>query len=141
MSKMNGGCLCGSVRYSVEAEPIFQAVCHCRSCQKQSGSPFSVDLVVPAAAVSVQGTIKTFHETGDSGKAVERRFCPECGSALISWGALVPNSLFIKTGTLDDPNWLSPTMEVYCDRAQPWVNLSGERQKFAKMPSELPPGL
>ena len=134
MRKVTGGCLCGSVRYSVEAEPIFQVVCHCRSCQKQSGSPFSVDLVVPASAVSVQGKMKTFHETGDSGKAVERRFCPDCGSALLSWGAMMPDALFIKAGTLDDPTWIAPTMEVYCDRAQPWVNLSGERQKFALMP-------
>jgi hypothetical protein len=134
MTKLIGGCLCGSVRYSVEAEPMFTVVCHCISCQKQSGSAFSVEFIVPSSAVSVQGQTKTFHETGDSGKAVERRFCPGCGSALISWGAMMPDALFIKAGTLDDPSWITPTMEVYCDRAQPWVNLSGERQKFAKMP-------
>jgi hypothetical protein len=134
MTKVTGGCLCGSVRYSVEAEPMFTVVCHCISCQKQSGSAFSVEFIVASSSVSVQGQTKTFHEKGDSGKAVERRFCPECGSALISWGAMMPDALFIKAGTLDDPSWIAPTMEVYCDRAQPWVNLSGERQKFAKMP-------
>jgi hypothetical protein len=134
MTKLTGGCLCGRVRYILEAEPFLTVVCHCKSCQKQSGSPFSVDLVVPASAVAVRGTTKTFHETGDSGKLVERRFCPECGSALISWGALMPDALFIKAGTLDDPSWVSPTMELYCDSAQPWVKLSGELTKFPKMP-------
>jgi hypothetical protein len=134
MTKLTGGCLCGSVRYSVDAEPMFTVVCHCKDCQKQSGSAFSVEFIVSSSAVSVEGTTKTFHQTGDSGKAVERRFCPECGSALISWGAMMPDAYLIKAGTLDDPNWIAPTMEVYCDRAQPWVNLSGERQKFAKMP-------
>jgi hypothetical protein len=135
MKKLTGGCLCGSVHYSVEAEPVLTAVCHCKNCQKQSGSAFSVEFAVPIAAVTVQGQTKTFHEKGDSGMPVERRFCPECGSALISWGAFMPDVLFIKAGTLDDTSWLSPTIEVYCDRAQPWVNLSGERQRFATMPA------
>jgi hypothetical protein len=135
MRKMTGGCLCGAVRYSVEAEPIVTAVCHCKNCQQQSGSAFSIEFAVPSSAVSVQGRTKTFHEKGDSGKAVERRFCPECGSGLISWGALMPDALFIKAGTLDDTSWISPTMEVYCDRAQPWVRLAGDMKKFPKAPS------
>jgi hypothetical protein len=122
------------VRYSVEAEPILTVVCHCTDCQKQAGAAFSIEFGVPLSAVTVQGTTKTFHGKGDSGKAVERRFCPECGSALISWGAAMPDALWVKAGTLDDTKWLSPTMEIYCDSAQPWVRLASDMKKFPKAP-------
>jgi hypothetical protein len=134
MRKMTGGCLCGQVRYSAEAEPILTAVCHCRNCQKQAGTAFTVVVAVPKSALMVTGTIKTFHDTGDSGKPVERRFCPECGSPIISEVAVMPDIAFIKAGTLDDTRWLSPTMELFCASAQPWVGLAGEMQRFPGMP-------
>ena len=135
MSKVSGGCLCGNVRYSVEAEPVFTVVCHCKNCQKQAGAAFSIEFGVPSSAVSVQGTIKTFHDKGDSGKSVDRHFCPECGSPLISEIAVMPDVSLIKAGTLDDTSWVLPTMELYCDSAQSWVKLLGEMKKFPKMPS------
>ena len=134
MSKIDGGCLCGKVRYSTAAEPVFTAVCHCKNCQKQTGTSFSVLVAVPSTALSVKGALKTFEDTGDSGKSVHRSFCPDCGSPIMSVVEAVPGLSFIKAGTLDDPNWLKPTMEIYCASAQPWVPLSGDTQKFAKAP-------
>jgi hypothetical protein len=135
MRKMTGGCLCGDVRYSAEAEPIFTAVCHCRNCQKQAGTAFSVVVAIPRSALTVTGGTKTFHDTGASGQPVARRFCPACGSPIVSEVASMPDITFIKAGTLDDTQWLSPTMEVFCGSAHPWVKLSGEMQRFAGMPS------
>jgi hypothetical protein len=116
MQQMVGGCLCGKVRYAAEADPVFTAVCHCKNCQKQAG------------------TSKTFEDTGDSGKPVHRNFCPDCGSPITSVVDAMPGLTFIKAGTLDDPSWLKPTMEVYCDSAQPWITYGGGLQRFAKMP-------
>jgi len=82
--KIEGGCLCGNVRYSADAEPAFVGVCHCKNCQKASGTAFRVVLAVPKPALSVQGTLKTFNDRGDTGKTLYRRFCPECGSAIIT---------------------------------------------------------
>jgi hypothetical protein len=134
MAHFTGGCLCGKIRFTASADPIFTGICHCRNCQKQSGTAFSVVIGVPASAVSVQGEMKTYHDTGDSGQEVERRFCPDCGSPITTEVAVMPDVIIIKAGTLDDPSGLQPAMEIYCDSAQPWVQLGGERTRFPKMP-------
>jgi hypothetical protein len=67
MAKMEGGCLCGAVRYTADAEPAIVLVCHCRDCQKFSGSAFGLLIELPQAAVKMQGELKTFTSTGDSG--------------------------------------------------------------------------
>jgi hypothetical protein len=108
--KMSGGCPFGQARYSAEAEPVFVGVCHCRNCQRQAGSGFSIVLTIPKPAFSVAGALKTFSDRGDSGKAVSRRFCPECGSPIISECEALPDLTIIKAGTLDDTSWLKPTM-------------------------------
>jgi hypothetical protein len=133
--KIEGGCLCGKVRYSADAEPVFVGVCHCKNCQRQAGTAFSIVAAVPKASLSIQGAMKTFNDRGDSGKAVYRRFCPDCGSPILSDVEVMPDISILKAGTLDDTSWLKPTMEIFCDSAQPWVSLGGGQQRFPKMPS------
>src|SRR6516164_7189095 len=127
--KIEGGCLCGKVRYSADVEPTFVGVCHCRNCQKGTGSAFSVVVAPPTPALTVQGTLETFTGRGDSGKATYRRFCPACGSALIDEAEIMPNITMILAGTLDDASWVKPASEIFCDSAQPWVHLGGERRR------------
>ena len=69
--KIEGGCLCGKVRYSADAEPAFVGVCHCKNCQKGTGTAFSLVVGLPKPALSVQGTLKTFTGRGDSGKEMK----------------------------------------------------------------------
>ena len=132
--KIEGGCLCGKVRYSAEADPAFVGVCHCKNCQRFSGSAFASVVALPKPALKLQGELKTFTDRGDSGKAMSRRFCPECGSSVVDEAEAMPNMVMVLIGTLDDASWVKPTMEIYLDSAQPWVRLGGERQRFAKMP-------
>jgi hypothetical protein len=134
MPEMTGGCLCGQVRYKANAEPALTAICHCKNCQKQAGSAFSIVVAVPESALTIQGTTKTYNDKGDSGKPVDRIFCPECGSPIISVAPALPGLSIIKAGTLDDTSWLKPTMEIFCDSAQPWLTLPGSMQRFPKMP-------
>lgn len=135
MVEISGGCLCGRVRYSASAEPIFVGVCHCTDCQKFSGSAFGAVIAVPRAAVTVSGTLKTFTKNGDSGQPISRQFCPECGSGILDEAALMPGVAMLNIGTLDDASWVKPAAQIYCDSAQPWVQLGGELQAFAKMPA------
>ncbi|MBV8167993.1 MAG: GFA family protein, partial [Alphaproteobacteria bacterium] len=115
--------------------PAFLAVCHCKNCQKQAGTAFSVVIAIPKSAMSIDGQLKTYHDRGDSGQPVLRNFCPECGSPITSDVDVMPDLTFIKAGTLDDTSWLKPTMEVYCDSVQPWITHAGNLQKFGKMPA------
>src|SRR5436305_10649265 len=101
---ITGGCLCGSVRYSCEADPVVQAACHCADCQRQTGSPFSVVVGVPREAFTVEGdTLASFSTTGeDHGRETQRNFCSACGSPLFSLSPLAPEIVLIKAGSLDD---------------------------------------
>ncbi len=134
MPQIAGGCLCGKVRYSASGDPAFVGVCHCKDCQKFTGSAFATIVGVPKSALSIQGRLSTFSKAGDSGKAIERKFCPECGSSVIDEVAAMPDIAMLGTGTLDDSSWVKPAMQIYCDSAQPWVHLQGEMKSFPKMP-------
>ena len=135
MPEIKGRCLCGAVSYSANADPAFVGLCHCKDCQKVTGSAFSVVLGLPASAVTFTGETKSFTKEGDSGKPVERRFCPVCGTTLADTAAVMPDMIMIGAGTLDDPSWVRPKMQIYCDSAQPWVQLKGEMKSFSKMPA------
>ena len=134
MPEIKGSCLCGQLRYTANAEPIFTGVCHCTDCQKESGTAFNIVVAVPQSAVSIQGSPKSYSTKGDSGKANVRKLCPNCGSTILSEPEAMAGASIIRAGTLDDPSWLKPTMEIYCDSAQPWVELGGGMKRFGKMP-------
>lgn len=129
-----GGCLCGKVRYEFEGDPLMAAICHCRHCQRQSGAPFSVVLAVADTAMTGLAAVKTYHDRGDSGQGVERLFCPDCGSPIVSRVDAMPGLSFVKAGTLDAPECWTPTVEVYCARAWPWLPaLAAERHALSNL--------
>ena len=135
MTSVTGRCLCGRVQYSLTGDPVFTGICHCRNCQRYTGSAFETALVFPSASVNVQGELKTYRDTGDSGQPVFRRFCPNCGSGMIAEASVMPGLTIVLAGTLDDPSFYKPEMEVYCSSAQPWTSASSnERARFPKMP-------
>ena len=132
---LNGGCLCGNIRYSCDAEPVLTAICHCPHCQKQTSSPFSIVVAVPRGTLKMAGqTLKTFDDVGESGLPVRRKFCGSCGSPIVSILDAMPDIEFIKAGTLDNTSWLNPTIEVWCATAQPWVKIDQSRQLMDKNP-------
>lgn len=120
---LTGRCLCGAVSYTVEAEPVVQAVCHCTDCQRQTGNPYSVIVGVPRAALSVEGdTLSSYTTIGeDHGGETERSFCSACGAPVFSHAAVMPEVVFIKAGSLDDASWVQPTVEAWTSSAQPWT--------------------
>lgn len=120
---LTGGCLCGAVRYSVSAEPVMQAVCHCKNCQRQAGSAWSMIAGVPEAALTITGEPRTYEDHGESGAPVLRQFCSTCGSPLFSHVAAAAGLVFIKAGTLDDPSGFAPQMQFWTKSKQPWVDL------------------
>ncbi len=120
---ITGGCLCGNVRYSADAEPVAQAACHCADCQRQTGSPFTVFVGVPADAFSVEGeTISSYKTSGDDHEGeTERSFCSNCGAPVFSASPLAPGVTLIKAGSLDDASWVEPGAEFFTSSAQPWA--------------------
>lgn len=133
-AKITGGCLCGAVRYECAADPIFTGNCHCRDCQKASGSAFAPAIALPAAALKITGDVKYFDGKADNGNSVSRGFCTNCGCRIIAKSSGMPDLVIVFAGTLDDPSWFQPQMDVYTSSAQPWDHMDPALPKFDKMP-------
>jgi hypothetical protein len=133
---MTGRCLCGSVTYELETEPVAQAFCYCSNCQRQAGTAFSVVIGVPADKFKVEGdTLSTFVTTGDvHGGPTHRHFCSNCGSPIYSAVDAAPDVVYVKAGTLDDPSWLEPNIEVFTRSAMPWAPHLERAARFDTMP-------
>jgi hypothetical protein len=136
MGKLDGRCLCGAVSYTSDAEPVGAAVCHCRNCQRHSGTAFSFVVLVPAQSLAVTGdALASFAQAGDEhDEPTTRWFCTGCGSPLWSESPLAPGMRLIRAGTLDDPSWLEPQYEVYTESRLPWLAPSGVEHQFPRGP-------
>jgi hypothetical protein len=128
-----GSCMCGAVRYECTAEPIAMVNCHCRDCQRATGTAFAAAMLVPANAVEIVGNVNYYDVICDSGKIIGRGFCPNCGSRLFSKPPL-PEFLGIMAGSLDYPSEFQPSMDIYTSSAQHWGCMNPELPKFDKMP-------
>lgn len=120
--RRTGGCLCGAVRYEVEWPPQALVVCHCKDCQKQAGTTFSLVGVSRREGLKVSGDLATFTHPGSSGQPVNRRFCGDCGSPVLTdtGAARAQGIIFFKAGTLDDTAGLAPTVHFWTASAQDW---------------------
>ncbi|HEX4110278.1 MAG TPA: GFA family protein [Solirubrobacteraceae bacterium] len=135
---MTGRCLCGNVSYTTESEPLIVAICHCNNCQRQTGTAYSLVVGVPRAGFSIAGaTLAEFETTTEStGTPSQRRFCSNCGSALVTFAEAAPDLALIKAGTLDDQHGLSPAVEVHCQSA--FAFAVAEDAGRARFPADLP---
>lgn len=116
-----GGCQCGQVRYELTAEPKRLVACHCRECQRQSGSAFGMSMLVKADSLTVTGETKAFTRVADSGNDNTGHFCPNCGVRIYQVPKFAAGMLVLKPGTLDDTRWLRPDYFVWMKSAQGWV--------------------
>jgi hypothetical protein len=129
-----GRCQCGQITYELSGDLIATAVCHCDHCQRQSGAAFSVNLIVHESQLAVSGDLSAFEDRGEHGDAVYvyRRFCGQCGTPIFSAMVEPAGILAVKAGTLDDRSGVRPTVEVWCDHKQPWVELPGMAASLAQ---------
>lgn len=109
MERFTGGCLCGDVRIEVTGRPYRVGLCHCLDCRKHHGALFQAYAVFPEDAVTVTG------ETREHGA---RNFCPRCGSSVFSRSA---DEIEVPLGTLDAPDQLTPTYELWTIRRESWL--------------------
>lgn len=137
MTPYTGGCLCGQIRYSIDAEPGPSRLCWCRDCQRIASNG-TVNVVFPSAAIQVSGTPAQHVKAADSGNAVTRRFCPACGSQLFSDSTGRPGLTVVRMGTLDDPSAVRPTSNIWTASAPAWACLDGALQQFPSGPPAAP---
>ena len=120
---LSGGCTCGAVRYDCDADPVFAVNCHCRDCQRATGSAYAAILIVPRTAVKVTGELRSFRTTGEAGSTVDRSFCGACGNPILSTLERIPNIVGLAAGSLDDPAIFKPAMDIFTESAQAWDHM------------------
>lgn len=135
---LEGGCLCGAVRYKATAEPMMVGHCYCVDCRKSSGTTHCTHAMVPDPAFSATGEIKFHDRPADSGSIISRGFCPICGSAILSRNSAMPGITAIRVSSLDDLNAVEPQMTVYASRAPAWAPLDRGKPVFEVMPEGGP---
>jgi len=142
MSRMkipfSGGCACGAIRYECCAEPIVMFKCHCRDCQRATGSAFLAGLLLPESAFHLtKGQLRYHFTPSMRGGKHKRGFCPECGSRLTGgeFDERPTGMIGVTMGSLDDPTWFHPQMDVFVSDAQPWDQMDSAIPKFEHYPS------
>ena len=129
-----GGCLCGSVRFSVNQAPIRTLVCHCTFCQRMTGSAFYANSVFPVQAVDFNaGEVRKYEHTSDeSGKKVYVEFCPVCGTTIGLTYERWPDFRAVSRGCYDNPNAVNITSNIWTHSAQSGVALPANVDCFAR---------
>jgi hypothetical protein len=109
MALQEGGCLCGGLRFAVAKAPLGVTVCHCRFCQRATGSAYMVEPVFAREdVVMTRGEPATFALRSEgSGKTVRVHFCAGCGTKLFLTFERFPTSCGVYAGTFDDPDWIA----------------------------------
>ena len=115
----SGGCSCGSVRYTIDAEPVRAFQCQCRDCRWDAGGHSSV-FVFPRHALALSGEVREFTRTTDRGSAKHKGFCPKCGVAIYNKPDKSPDLVGIYVGSLDDATAFKPAVIFYAARGYAW---------------------
>jgi hypothetical protein len=135
---LKGGCQCGAVRYEIRAAPSTLYVCHCTDCQRQSGSAFSMSMLVPRdALVITAGTPREWQRRHESGRLIDCVFCGDCGTRLYHKPTRAPQVAILKPGTLDEARSLSPVGHIWTRSAQAWVEIPEDAVCYDAQPADL----
>jgi hypothetical protein len=123
-----GGCDCGTIRYRLEDRPLIVHCCHCRWCQRESGSAFALNAMIESDRVSeLAGKPDIVDTPSASGLGQRVARCPQCRVAVWShYAGAGPVTRFVRVGTLDDPDVLPPDIHIFTSSRQPWFALPGD---------------
>ncbi|HYD94661.1 MAG TPA: GFA family protein [Noviherbaspirillum sp.] len=126
-----GGCLCRSVRYRAIGPALRTLVCHCRFCQKMTGSTSYAETMYPVDAVEFIGRLSIYrHYSETSAKPVHVHFCPTCGTTVTLTFERWPEYRAISRGTFDDPDWIPIDAHIWTESAQSGVVLPASTDCF-----------
>ena len=135
MEQFTGGCLCGKIRYKVNAVPQRIHNCHCDNCRKVTGSAFATNIFVAEDDIMItQGEPKFHSHTADSGNVLVKEFCGNCGSQLFGYGTGRPGVKNIKVGSIDDARFVQPIANLYMKSALPFTHIDRGLDCFDRMP-------
>lgn len=134
MAKFEGGCACGAVRFSTDADPMMAGHCQCGKCQKLGGGGHASFAAFPADSLTVTGKVTFWDYIADSGNTASRGHCPTCGSHVFGKTTGMPTMIAVHLAALEDSSKIAPSMVVFSSKAQPWDHMDPSLPRFPGMP-------
>jgi hypothetical protein len=131
---IEGGCSCRAVRYRISSKPLFVHCCHCRWCQRETGSSFALNAMLEADRVLLlQGELQIIDTPSNSGRGQKIARCSKCLVTVWSNYAGAGDAVrFVRVGTLDEPDRLPPDIHIFTSTKQPWVVLAQDTPAVAE---------
>jgi hypothetical protein len=133
--EISGGCLCRSVRYESSAAPMITRVCWCRVCQYIGAGSGTVNIAFRTETFAILGELRDYRSIADSGNVMHRRFCPTCGVHMFSEAEVRPHLIFVRAGTLDEPNSVQPSMTIWTAQAPSWACINEALPRVERQPA------
>jgi hypothetical protein len=131
---LKGHCHCGAIRYELDAEPKWSALCHCGDCRRHAGAPVVGWSAFPEASLRVVKGNPKVYRSSEHGR---RHFCPDCGTGLFYFNALnLPGIADVQIATLDDPNTVAPQLHVQTAERLAWMEGVQKLPAFERYPSK-----
>ena len=124
---LEGGCLCGGVRYRISAEPRHADYCHCRMCQRSAGAPVVAWLTMASDGFAwIQGEPAVYR----SSQKAQRLFCPACGTQLVFREIAEPDHLDVTLASLDDPQAVRPSRHIWTGSRIGWFEIADDLPRY-----------
>ncbi len=131
-----GGCLCGGVRFQLDARPIAANACHCSACKKLTGATNLLMIGGARDAFSHDGSVQRYRRRADSGREVDIARCATCGVRMWHEPLTAPALVFISAGTLDDPSWVVPASHIWVEKVSPGVLFQDDAIRIEGQPTQ-----
>jgi hypothetical protein len=129
-----GRCLCGAVSFSVKTKPMRMAQCHCKDCQRASGTGHMSLAFFKTDDVDLRGRTASYASTADSGNINTRHFCPTCGARIYGENSARPGVIGVAVGCIDSNDWFAPQAVVYTTHRAAWDVTAKDVPNFERMP-------
>jgi hypothetical protein len=135
MTRYTGGCACGAIRYETAARPQVELHCHCRDCQRRTGTGHGSYITFPQRAeVTITGDAREWRVAGDNGTVKAHAFCPTCGTPVYLTFPAAPDLVAVHAGSLDDPGLFHPGVVTFAVRRPAWDMMDPALPTFDRMP-------
>ena len=134
MSIFTGSCLCGSVNYKSNSDPLVIQNCHCDQCRKATGSVYLTNLFIKEENFEITGEVNNYTHLSDAGNNMTKYFCPNCGSQVFGKNSGRPGIITIRAGTVYEKDIIKPIRNLFLKSKVPSTPINSNLEACEGMP-------
>ena len=134
MSIFTGSCLCGSVNYKSNSDPLVIQNCHCDQCRKATGSVYLTNLFIKEENFEITGEVNNYTHLSDTGNKMTKYFCPNCGSQVFGKNSGRPGIITIRAGTVNEKDIIKPIRNLFLKSKVPSTPIDSNLEACEGMP-------